>query len=104
MMPAPLSATRPVQPCGIGTTVPFDVTTKSVVGTLLFVVHRPWGKRPFDAMLYCSIASHYEYKGLWTRAVNRVRSAPAEDAEPSPTEGRSYGTTGSSVSQRVGIS
>src|SRR5229473_4939615 len=39
-MPALLSATRPTQPCGMGTTLPLDGTTKSVGDTLPLVAHR----------------------------------------------------------------
>jgi hypothetical protein len=39
MMPAPLSATRPTQPCGMGTTLPLDGTTKSVGDTLPLMAH-----------------------------------------------------------------
>jgi len=55
MMPAPLSATSPTHPRGIGMTFPLDVTTKSGADTLPLEVHMHQAKRALLLLELCSV-------------------------------------------------
>jgi hypothetical protein len=55
MMPAPLSATRPTQPCGMGMTFPLDVTTKSGADTLPLEIYIHQAKRALLLLEPCSV-------------------------------------------------